>query len=120
MLSAQQPVNTISQHRALSHEKAPLPQHFLALPRLLAADMDAGHKVGPQKLCQNRRIDFVRLHLRLRDDPRLERIGYRDVLLRPGVLDSPPLQHFSIPVDHAKHAVALVVIDPNKHRFPTQ
>jgi hypothetical protein len=40
--------------------------------------------------------------------------------LRPGVLDPPPLQHFSIPVDHAKHAVALVVIDPNIHGFLTQ
>ena len=88
-------------------------------------------------------------------DPRLERIGYRDLLLRyfllqnlkqpvpiharlkndstlfpspyqlpellrPGVFDPPPLQHLSVPVDHAKHAVALVKIDSNIHGFLPQ
>ena len=82
VLSAQKSVDTIAQHRALPHEKAPLPKHLLTLASRLARDVDAADQVRPQQHREDACIDLIRLHLRLRDDARLERVSHHDVIRR--------------------------------------
>jgi len=82
MLRAQQPVDAVAQHGALADKETPLTQHLLAFASRAGWNVNGADQTRAQQQSEYLGIHFVRLDLSLRNDPRFERVGQGNALVR--------------------------------------
>lgn len=105
-------------HRAHPHVEHPLPKCNPKFPSSFAGRPGLRHKIGPKKMRQHRRVDLVRLDLRVGNRLHLQRMRQHDIVadvVEPVVHHHPVTGGFHhrmaiLPIPLQKRAQRLVIV----------